>query len=80
MTEIDWQKVKLSWEEVEEFRKGVPPNQLDYKVIDPLGVIITRETDDKQVLASLPYTNGFCMHPNKCAGLRSCPRNYACSE
>ncbi len=32
----------------------------------------------------LGYTRGdcpsFCMHPTKCAGRHSCPRNIACSE
>ena len=32
----------------------------------------------------LNYKSGscpsFCLHPAKCAGSSSCPRNYACSE
>lgn len=32
------------------------------------------------LVASIPYDNGFCLHESKCAGLHSCPRNYACSE
>lgn len=31
------------------------------------------------ILVSIPYRT-FCLDPLKCAGLSSCPRDYACSE
>ncbi len=36
--------------------------------------------DSSTIKASVPYMNGFCINPVKCAGLTSCPRDRACSE
>ena len=30
-------------------------------------------------VVTVPYEQ-FCLHPDKCRGRGSCPRNYACSE
>lgn len=42
-------------------------------------VVIRCPYHSQLILAALPYRQ-FCLHPIKCAGLSSCPRNYACSE
>lgn len=37
------------------------------------------DTHGSEIVCSIPYNN-FCIHPIKCAGRNSCPRDYACSE
>jgi len=42
--------------------------------------VVLYANNGDSITASIPYANGFCLHPVKCAGLHSCPRSYACSE
>lgn len=64
----------------------------DFKLAHKNCELITKLTNDDKntvvircayhaslILASIPYRM-FCMHPNKCAGRNSCPRDYAYSE
>lgn len=51
---------------------------ITYEFID--GKIMLKGDNGDMIVTTIPYANGFCMHPVKCAGHGSCPRNRACSE
>lgn len=52
--------------------------EIKYRFKD--NMVILSASNGDSIVATIPYANGFCMHPVKCAGHSSCPRNRACSE
>lgn len=65
-----------TWREVELFKAD--HGLLTYR-FEGNHIRLTAGNGDN-ILTTIPYANGFCMHPLKCAGRGSCPRSYACSE
>jgi len=70
-----------TYSQVQEFKKTHIHCGLEAKLTnDDQHTVILRCAHHSQLItAYIPYRQ-FCMHPVKCAGYNSCPRNYSCSE
>jgi hypothetical protein len=73
--------VMSDWKSVEHFKGEHKNCSLETKLTndDKNTVVIRCAYHAQAIMTHIPYRM-FCLHPFKCAGHNSCPRNYACSE